>query len=47
MKLAKVEGFSFLGIKARKREFNEGGTHPETLAESTAASNSLPSKSKK
>ena len=44
---AKVKGLSFLGIKARKVDFREGGIHPETLVQSTADNNSSPNKYKK
>ena len=47
LKSTKVKGLSFLGIKARKVEFREGGINPETLKQSTADSNSSPNKSKK
>ena len=47
LKSAKVEALSFLGIKARKVEFSEGGIKLKTLADSTVDNKSFLSKSKK
>ena len=47
LKSAKEDGLYFLGIRARKVEFREGGIKPETLADSTSNNQSFPSKSKK
>ena len=47
LKYAKVMGLSFFEIKARKVKFRDGGIQPETLAQSTADSNSSPNISNK
>ena len=46
LKSAKVRGLSFLGIRARNVEFNEGGIKPEILVESIALSKAGPKRSK-